>query len=95
MAGTKRVDCHVEVDPQCRLGVYANAFRIAEGDGEERILDFFLYSEAEQTAQLVSRVRVHLQMLPGIQEQLGQVMQDLSDQRYDGLRVIGDTTVLN
>jgi len=95
MAKTKQVDCQVEVDSQWSLGVYANAFRVGEGKETERVLDFFQYSEADNVAQLVSRVRVHQEMIPGIQAQLGEVLRDLSDPRYDGFRVVADIAGLN
>jgi hypothetical protein len=53
---SKKVSC--TVDTQSDLGVYANAFRVIQ-DGPEVILDFCLYSESENVAKTVSRVRVN------------------------------------
>ena len=52
---TKNVSC--PVDTQGDFGAYANSFRIMQ-DGSDIMLDFCLYSEAENAAKVVSRVRV-------------------------------------
>lgn len=55
MSSTKNVSC--PVDTQGDYGSYANAFRIMQ-DGNDIMLDFCLYSEEENAAKVVSRVRV-------------------------------------
>lgn len=66
----RSVDCPViQEDP---FGVYANSFRISE-DGTEVLLDFCLYSEAENKARVVSRVRVSPSLLAVVQAKIGQV----------------------
>ena len=52
---TKTIAC--PVDTQGDYGVYANAFRVMQ-DGSDAILDFCLYSEQDNAAKTVSRVRV-------------------------------------
>lgn len=52
---TKTISC--PVDTQGDYGVYANAFRIMQ-DGPDAVLDFCIYSEQNQAAKTVSRVRV-------------------------------------
>ena len=53
---TKNLSCPVEAEEA--FGVYANAFRIMPGGGTDIFLDFCLYSEDEDRARVVSRVRV-------------------------------------
>ncbi len=55
MASTKNVMCPVDVPDS--YGEYANAFRIMQ-DGNDVVLDFCVYSEQDNKARLVSRVRV-------------------------------------
>lgn len=52
---TKNVSCPVEITST--YGDYANAFRVMQ-DGPDVILDFCVYSEQDNRAQVVSRVRV-------------------------------------
>lgn len=52
---TKNVTC--PVDTQGDYGAYANAFRIMQ-DGNDVVLDFCVYSEQDNAAKTVSRVRV-------------------------------------
>ena len=52
---TKNVSC--PVDTQGDFGSYANAFRIMQ-DGNDILLDFCVYSEQDNAAKVVSRVRV-------------------------------------
>ncbi len=52
---TKTISC--PVDTQDDYGVYANAFRVMQ-DGSDAILDFCIYSESENQARTVCRVRV-------------------------------------
>lgn len=52
---TKTITC--PVDTQGDYGVYANAFRIMQ-DGSDAVLDFCIYSEQDNAAKTVSRVRV-------------------------------------
>jgi len=55
MSTTKNVTC--PVDTQGDYGSYANAFRIMQ-DGNDIVLDFCIYSEQDNAAKVVSRVRV-------------------------------------
>lgn len=52
---TKTITC--PVDTQGDYGVYANAFRVMQ-DGSDAVLDFCIYSEQDNAAKTVSRVRV-------------------------------------
>lgn len=64
-------ECPVEVAPELRLGCFANAFRVVEGGFPgECFLDFLVYSEREQKAQVVSRVRVCPSFLVCIRDRL-------------------------
>ena len=55
MSNTKNVLCPVDVPDS--YGDYANAFRIMQ-DGNDVVLDFCVYSEQDNKARLVSRVRI-------------------------------------
>jgi len=79
MSRNKLVECPVTVDPQHQLGAYANAFRVLDGPGDERVLDFLIYSEVEGVAELVSRVRIHREILSDIRAVLGTVLGENSD----------------
>lgn len=52
---TRTVEC--VVDAEGEYGDYANAFRVLK-DGPDILLDFCLYSEAENKARIVARLRV-------------------------------------
>lgn len=67
MASTKNVMCPVDVPDS--YGGYANAFRIMQ-DGNDVVLDFCVYSEQENTALLVSRVRVRPDFLEVVLDRL-------------------------
>ncbi len=56
MSSTKNVSCPVDTGGD--YGSYANAFRIMQ-DGNDILLDFCVYSEQDNAAKVVSRVRVH------------------------------------
>ena len=55
MTASKTISC--PVDTQGDYGVYANAFRVMQ-DGPDAVLDFCVYSESENQARTVCRVRV-------------------------------------
>lgn len=65
----KNVHCDVE-DPEDLYGTFANSFRITQ-DGSEILLDFCVYSERENRARVVSRVRVSAEFLPIIHQKIG------------------------
>ena len=62
----------VTIDGPARdpYGEFANAFRLSV-DGAEILLDFCVYSESENTARVVSRVRVSKDFLPVIVQKIG------------------------
>ena len=53
----KRALCTIDPPEKDPLGVYSNALRLSV-DGSEILLDFCLYSETEDRAKVVSRIRV-------------------------------------
>lgn len=69
---TKNVTC--PVDTQGDYGSYANAFRIMQ-DGNDVVLDFCIYSEQDNAAKVVSRVRVPPTFLTVILKRLQAAMQ--------------------
>ena len=52
---SRNVNC--DVISEDNFGSYANAFRVIY-EGSEVVLDFCVYSETNNTAKLVSRIRV-------------------------------------
>lgn len=68
---TKNVKC--PVDAQGDYGAYANAFRVMQ-DGPDVVLDFCIYSEQDNAAKVVSRVRVPPSFLAVILSRLQEAM---------------------
>lgn len=67
-----------EVDPpEDEFGEFSNAFRYIL-DGSEVLLDFCLYSEREQKARVVSRVRISQALFSVIYHQLGSGLAPIS-----------------
>jgi len=95
MSGLFELGCPVSVDPQCKLGVFANAFRILSGPEEELFLDFILFSALEGWAEVVSRVRVSVELIPGVRSHLDLFLQDLTEYRSDESAVVPLGTRLN
>ena len=59
------------------LGVYANAFRVVSDESVEDgqcLLDFLVYSQTEDLAQVVGRVRVNKGLLPKIRDEITEVL---------------------
>lgn len=55
----KHLQCNVEGPGEAdRLGVFANAFRVLEGETGAVCLEFLVYSGLENKAQVASRVHV-------------------------------------
>jgi len=65
----KNVNCEV-VGPEDPFGTFSNAIRLS-ADGGEVLIDFCQYSEADNRARVVSRVRVHRDFLATIQHKIG------------------------
>lgn len=89
---TKTIAC--PVDTQGDYGVYANAFRVMQ-DGSDAILDFCLYSEQDNAAKTVSRVRVPPSFLGVILSRL-KASVEVSDPDGTGtLYIMPSTTDMN
>ncbi len=86
---SKKVSC--AVDTQSDLGVYANAFRVIQ-DGSEVILDFCLYSESENAAKTVSRVRVNPSFLEVITSRIEEATSSGSQSGAKYLMLSSETT---
>ena len=52
---SRTIDCPVEAEDA--YGSYANSFRVLQ-DGPDVLLDFCVYSEQDNRARVVSRIRV-------------------------------------
>lgn len=67
------------------FGHYANSFRIVQDSESEVFLDFCVYSASTDTAQVVSRLRVHMNFLPILQERLNRDVTTRSDPSPQGV----------
>jgi len=65
------------------VGDFANALRVLPDTGSECLLDFCVYSSAENTAQVVARIRVHRSFLPLLEQRIREASKELS--RADAL----------
>lgn len=72
-----RHDCPVIVPPSCQQGETANAFRIMAEGGAEVVLDFCAYSEVENVARVVCRIRMNRMFLPDIRLRLRESLREL------------------
>jgi hypothetical protein len=74
----KTVNCEVKVPQSQRFGSFANAFRVIQDAGQEYLLDFLVYSDTEQSAKVVARLRVYAPMLPAIRDRLASTMKEVA-----------------
>lgn len=72
-----RHDCPVLVPEVCEAGEFANAFRIMAAGGLEVVLDFCVYSEVEDVARVVCRIRMNRMFLPDIRARLRESLREL------------------
>jgi hypothetical protein len=70
---TKNIQCDVE-SPDT-FGQYANAFRIVEAGGRDLFLDFCVYSEEENRARVVARIRCRPSFLNVIRKRISEDLQ--------------------
>lgn len=72
---SRRLDCDVVVREEHAAGKYANAFRVMDEAGSDCFLDFMVYSQNDQKAEVVSRVRIRREFVAVICERLNQSVQ--------------------
>jgi len=72
-----QVECEVAVNPEEVFGVFANAFRVLEGDNGVCLMEFLIYSSTEQRAIVVKRVPVKQSFLPVILDQINNRLRPL------------------
>ena len=82
------------VDTQGDYGAYANAFRIMQ-DGGDVVLDFCIYSEQDNAAKTVSRVRVPATFLEVILDRLQDAMSMPTSDSSERLYVMPEIKGLN
>jgi hypothetical protein len=82
------------VDTQGDYGAYANAFRIMQ-DGNDVVLDFCVYSEQDNAARTVSRVRVPPTFLNVILARLQDAMSVPASDSNERLYVMPEIKGLN
>lgn len=68
MAFKNVTDCPIDA-PEDPYGAYSNAIRLSS-DGNDVLIDFCVYSETENRARVVSRVRVAQAFLPVILQKI-------------------------
>lgn len=71
---TRNISCTIHVPKDSKLGSYSNAFRILPDSEGEYLLDFLLYSEIEEEATVVARVRMSHDVLKMVGSQLDLVL---------------------
>lgn len=66
----------IQVDPAHIVGVFANAFRVSQGDGEGNLclLEFLVYSETEGLAKVVGKVLLNRGLLPRLRDGIREVL---------------------
>jgi hypothetical protein len=77
----KLVDCPVMISTDMSVGVYANAFRIIHDSGHDWFLDFLTFSESENTAKVVSRVRIAESFMDSVKRRLDATMVYIREER--------------
>ena len=82
-AEVKLLDLRINLDEGDRLGQFANAFRVVSSEGEECVLDFLVWSAAENRASVVSRVRVRREFLTAIRDHLEELVEEVEASRAD------------
>ena len=72
---SKQVICQsIDIPSELRFGQSVNAFRVVQDTGDEYLLDFLVYSSSEQSAKLVSRLRVNTSLVMAILDRLGSMV---------------------
>jgi hypothetical protein len=70
MMNSEQRNCQVVIPPEKAMGDFANAFRLVQDSGNDWFLDFLTFSESENTAVVVARVRVQGAFLAAIRDRL-------------------------
>lgn len=73
-----RHDCPVILPDSLVAGEFANAFRILPEGGPDVILDFCVYSDQEDVARVVHRIRLNKVFLPDVRAILRESLQEVS-----------------
>lgn len=68
-------ECHIVVPSEEKIGKFVNAFRVLQDTGDELLLDFCVYSQQEQEANVIVRLRIHRDFLPLIRNHLDKAAQ--------------------
>jgi len=92
LLSTKSISCPVETEDS--YGVYANAFRVMQ-DGSDAVLDFCVFSEQDNAAKTVSRVRVPPSFLSVILSRLRDAVEVTEPDGTTTLYVMPEVTGLN
>lgn len=93
MSDDQRVECPVMISLELTVGVFANAFRIVHDSGCDWFLDFLTFSASENTAQVVSRVRVTEPFMDSVRMRLESTMTYIHEERFKDIKT--DTEMVN
>lgn len=91
----RRVECPVMISPELTVGVFANAFRIVHDSGSDWFLDFLTFSASENTAQVVSRVRIVEPFMDSVRRRLETTMTYIHEERFKDRKSLIDTGMVN
>ena len=72
----------VAMAEECRLGQFANAFRVLDNDESDCFLDFLIYSALENQASVVSRVCVRRDLIPVLRDHLSNVLREIISSNF-------------
>jgi hypothetical protein len=93
MSDDRRVECPVMISSELTVGVFANAFRVVHDAGNDWFLDFLTFSASENTAQVVSRVRVTEPFMDSVRMRLESTMTYIHEERFKDSK--DDTGMVN
>lgn len=64
----------VRLRPEHSQGMFANAFRVVDAEGDQCHLEFLVYSKTENRARIVGRVSVNKGLLPLLRDAITEVL---------------------
>lgn len=95
MSDDRRVECPVMISADLTVGVFANAFRVVHDSGNDWFLDFLTFSASENTAQVVSRVRVAEPFIDSVRRRLEATLTYIHEERFKDSKATLDKEMVN
>jgi hypothetical protein len=71
------VNCPIDYPKETNEVGFANAFRVVQDSQNEWFLDFLIYSEEDQAAVTVARIRVHEEFLMLVRNRLRETLGEI------------------